>query len=116
VTVAAATQRNAPVTSQTTAPQIFWSWLNDVNDNWSTARLGKMPAMAAPLQHILWTLQKLKASSATGDKAGIGANVADMLARIDEGAKTGALSRTDAQTLRRIANSFGRPGIAAPSR
>ena len=115
MTVAATAQRPPPATAQSAAPQAFWSWLNYVNDSWSTAQMGQMPAMAEPLRNVLWTVQKLKAASAKGDKAAVGSNVKDMLMRIDEGVKTGALSRTDAQTLRRIANSFGSPSGGALS-
>ncbi|HYV47374.1 MAG TPA: hypothetical protein VFA20_21090 [Myxococcaceae bacterium] len=116
MTVATATaQRTAQAATQSAAPQVFWSWLEYVNDHWSTAQMGQMPAMAAPLQNILWTMQKLKAASAKGDKAGLQSNVKDMLMRIDEGVKTGALSASDAQSLRRIANSFGSAGGGALS-
>jgi hypothetical protein len=120
MTVAAnrAPQRSTQAAPQSAAPQSFWSWMSYVADNWSTAQMGQMPAEITrqpALANILWTLQKLKAGSARGDKAGIASNVKDMLMRIDEGVNSGALNRSDAQSLRNIATSFSAPGGGAAS-
>jgi len=105
------TTTTTAATTTSAAPQKFWDALLEIDKSFTTADVGRLAEQVSDpaLKNILWTFQKLKSAGARGDAAAVTANLADMNVRIGEGRKSGALSASDAQSLRRIGDST-RPG------